>query len=599
MEKRFDILVMSVVTLIMASGCQENETVYNGERLCTVQASFGDNTTRVGLVQDANSRDMITKWQEDDRINVILMKGTEYIDLGTVPIHDISENGKNCFFQYALPEDFDASEGYRLSCFTNNCKPVIIDGDVFYNASLIRMPISQFKARVMFDEYVQEENCFGSFLHYGTYELFHITNKSDKSINFSLSSFEADKCWYKETGGIRLYDNEFVVDNRFEKIIKSPSVTIPANSSDIIVSWYIPNGLKMQNARIVAEIDGKYVHSTNTKSSNVTLCTGVAYHMYATWDGNELKWGKGEETPAEAIDLGLPSGTLWASYNVGAQSPEDPGGYYAWGETEPKSNYTWGTYKRCDGDEATVYDIGSSIGMTKYDVAHVRWGGKWRIPSKDIFEELKKKCSSEWTQLNGQWGMRFTGPNGNSIFMPAAGYYYFSYPGIDYGNRCCYWSDNEYSNNTQALFLLYDDEKTKFGMYLYEKYVGLSVRPVQYVENPVEVEYDEGICSDYYPENNAKLEKPYANQVGFNVTFPWNGVLNIDIDYSDQPSMIPSTRVARICLDGSYGTVQSVLWLIDGLQSNKKYYWQVSYFDFESECYRKCSPIMSFTTSSE
>lgn len=410
MEKRFDILVMSVVTLIMASGCQENETVYNGERLCTVQASFGDNTTRVGLVQDANSRDMITKWQEDDRINVILMKGTEYIDLGTVPIHDISENGKNCFFQYALPEDFDASEGYRLSCFTNNCKPVIIDGDVFYNASLIRMPISQFKARVMFDEYVQEENCFGSFLHYGTYELFHITNKSDKSINFSLSSFEADKCWYKEMGGIRLYDNEFVVDNRFEKIIKSPSVTIPANSSDIIVSWYIPNGLKMQNARIVAEIDGKYVHSTNTKSSNVTLCTGVAYHMYATWDGNELKWG---------------------------------------------------------------------------------------------------------------------------------------------------------------------------------------------VENPVEVEYDEGICSDYYPENNAKVGKVYGIHVGCNVTFPWNGVLNIDIDYSDQPSMIPSTRVARICLDGSYGTVQSVNALIEGLQSNKKYYWQVSYFDFESECYRKCSPIMSFTTSSE
>lgn len=415
MEKRFDILILSVITLIMASGCQENDTVYSGERLCTVQASFGDNTTRVGLVQDANSRDMITKWQEDDRINVILMKGTEYIDLGTVPIHDISENGKNCVFQYALPDDFDASEGYRLSCFTNNCKPVIIDGDVFYNASLIRLPISEFKARVMFDEYVQEENCFGSFLHYGTYELFHITNKSDKSINFSLGSFEADKCWYKETGGIRLYDNEFVVDNRFEKIIQSPSVTIPANSSDIIVSWYIPNGWKIQNARIVAEIDGEYVHSTNTKSSNVTLCTGVAYHMYATWDGNELKWGKGEDA-----------------------------------------------------------------------------------------------------------------------------------------------------------------------------------------DQPVEVDYVEGICSDFYPENNAILESCNGSSLSCLVTFPWNGTMVMEICISEQPSMTPMTKAARISLTGSYGTVNSgCSTFYDGLEANKKYYWQVNYFDFESECFKRCSPIMSFTTGSD
>ena len=475
---------------------------------------------------------------------------------------------------------------------------MIIDGDVFYNASLIRMPISQFKVRVMFDEYVQEENCFGSFLHYGTYELFHITNKSDKSINFSLSSFEADKCWYKETGGIRLYDNEFVVDNRFEKIIKSPSVTIPANSSDIIVSWYIPNGLKMQNARIVAEIDGKYVHSTNTKSSNVTLCTGVAYHMYATWDGNELKWGKGEETPAEAIDLGLPSGTLWASYNVGAQSPEDPGGYYAWGETEQKYVFTWGTYKRCDGDEATVYDIGNNIGMTKYDVAHVCWGGKWRMPSNRHYDELKQKCSSEWTQFNGQWGMRFTGPNGNSIFMPAAGCFY-SNSVIRNGDVGYYWSEDISTDiNKNAMLLKLDKDGTINGMQ-WDRYIGLSVRPVQYTDQPVELDYVEGICSNYYPENNAKVGKVYGVFVECNVTFPWNGVLNIDIDYSDQPSMIPSTRVARICLDGSYGTVQSVRGLIDGLQSNKKYYWQVSYFDFESECYRKCSPIMSFTTGSD
>ncbi len=283
---------MSVITLLVVNGCNEIESVFRGENLRTVQASFEDKTTRVSLVPAANSADMITKWQQDDRIHVILMNGTQYIDVGRVPVRDISENGKSCIFQYALPKELESVAGYGLSCFTDICSPEIIDGDVYYNASLMRMPISQFKARVMFDQYVEEENCFGSFTHYGTYELLHVTNNSDKDISFSLCGFEADLRWYKEVGGIRLFDKSMIVDFRFEKTEKSPTITIPAHSSDIIVSWYIPNGNTIQEATLVAEIDGEFIHSTNTISSNVTLCTGIAYHMYVTWNGGELKFEK-------------------------------------------------------------------------------------------------------------------------------------------------------------------------------------------------------------------------------------------------------------------------------------------------------------------
>ena len=96
---------MSVITLLVVNGCNEIESVFRGENLRTVQASFEDKTTRVSLVPAANSADMITKWQQDDRIHVILMNGTQYIDVGRVPVRDISENGKSCIFQYALPKE--------------------------------------------------------------------------------------------------------------------------------------------------------------------------------------------------------------------------------------------------------------------------------------------------------------------------------------------------------------------------------------------------------------------------------------------------------------------------------------------------------------
>lgn len=124
---------------------------------------------------------------------------------------------------------------------------------------------------------------------------------------------------------------------------------------------------------------------------------------------------------AEAIDLGLPSGTKWASWNIGASAPEEFGGYYAWGETEEKDFYDWSNYSHCDGDFRSCHYIGYDIAGTEYDVAHVKWGGSWRMPTEDQIDELTDNCFLDFIDEVGKKGIVFTGPSGASIFLPAAG----------------------------------------------------------------------------------------------------------------------------------------------------------------------------------
>ena len=115
----------------------------------------------------------------------------------------------------------------------------------------------------------------------------------------------------------------------------------------------------------------------------------------------------------EWVDLGL--SVLWATCNVGASNPSDYGGYYAWGETTTKSSYT--------EDNSRTYEVsmGDISGNPQYDAATANWGSGWRMPTEAELEELEDKCDWEWTRQGGSNGYKVTGPNGNSIFLPAAG----------------------------------------------------------------------------------------------------------------------------------------------------------------------------------
>ena len=133
----------------------------------------------------------------------------------------------------------------------------------------------------------------------------------------------------------------------------------------------------------------------------------------------------------EYVDLGLPSGTKWATCNVGANNPWEYGDFYAWGETEEKQDYSWETYKWCNGTHDTMTKYCTDVVYGKVDnktvldpgddVARVKWGGTWRMPTAEEMCELYKEGTWEWTVLNGVNGYKVTGPNGNCIFLPAAG----------------------------------------------------------------------------------------------------------------------------------------------------------------------------------
>ena len=223
---------------------------------------------------------------------------------------------------------------------------------------------------------------------------------------------------------------------------------------------------------------------------NITDVILLVNYILGQNNGSGNGSGNGGNATGVAIDLGLPSGTKWASCNIGATKPEEYGGYYAWGETEEKEVYTEVTYKYATGVDATGVDtngdgwydeggsyqsLGDDISGTDYDVAHVRWSGNWCMPTKDDINELLGNCTSEWTTLNGVNGYKFTGPNGNSIFLPAAGYRWGGYLNFAGGNGY-YWSSPQDPNSYGAYFL-YFYSGTAYWDFRY-RCRGQSVRPV-------------------------------------------------------------------------------------------------------------------------
>ena len=183
-----------------------------------------------------------------------------------------------------------------------------------------------------------------------------------------------------------------------------------------------------------------------------------------------------EVIPDDGIDLGLPSGTKWASYNVGATKPEEYGGYYSWGETEERDQYYFTTYSLCDGTVSSCHDIGENISGTEYDVAHVKWGGEWCMPTKDDFQELVYTCDYKETTRNGVKGYQFTGPNGKYIFLPYTGYCWNT-ENSKAGSEGSYWSATQTTSVNKAHEMSFKKDEVLWNCYI-NRFAGLTVRPV-------------------------------------------------------------------------------------------------------------------------
>lgn len=218
------------------------------------------------------------------------------------------------------------------------------------------------------------------------------------------------------------------------------------------------------------------VHSVISSCTNIVITnttTGDSYYRY--FDGNMVKsgnsyyytiptttnlhgWSKsnvatGKVNGYEYVDLGLLEGTKWARVNLGASSESDPGNYYAWGETAPKSSYSSSNYTYSgDGDLS-----GSA------DAATVNWGSGWRMPTLSEFQSLYNNCVCSSITLNGMSGYMYVGKNGKSIFLPATGYYgetkltnpdylYF-WTSDSESSYAIYWDGSWYSGATRPLGL--------------------------------------------------------------------------------------------------------------------------------------------------
>jgi uncharacterized protein (TIGR02145 family) len=253
---------------------------------------------------------------------------------------------------------------------------------------------------------------------------------------------------------------------------------------------------------VTAAFEGFAVNGDIIKSSN-----GNAQYSRGRWNGSvtDLDPGQGYiyvSAPGSAdrvlsfaqfdyVDLGLPSGLLWATCNVGANAPEDYGDYFAWGETQPKSDYRWDTYQYCNGSENTLikYCTNSEYGNNGYvdnlttllpedDAATANWGEGWRMPTDGEWQELYNNTTMTWTQQNGVNGRLFTASNGNSLFLPAAGYRPHS--SLDYaGSYGDYWSSSLYYTGNPSRAWFFRFHSGNYDMYISLRCYGQSVRAVR------------------------------------------------------------------------------------------------------------------------
>ena len=200
----------------------------------------------------------------------------------------------------------------------------------------------------------------------------------------------------------------------------------PSNATNKSVSWKSSStsvATVSANGMITAVSPGTATITATTVDGNYTASCTVTVTNNTS----------GTENGHDYVDLGLPSGLRWATCNIGASSPEGYGNYYAWGETTTKSDYSWSSYKWCNGNYYTItkYNGNSSLGLVDNktvlelsdDAARQNWGGRWRMPTQSECQELKDNCIWTWGTQGGKSGFIVTSKtNGNSIFLPNAGY---------------------------------------------------------------------------------------------------------------------------------------------------------------------------------
>lgn len=307
--------------------------------------------------------------------------------------------------------------------------------------------------------------------------LFAIAAVATAAVSFALANDDETMVITRNNGKIHaIHTNEIEKVTVSEYELAEKFYDLSADT--LLVHDTINNYVELHDTTIIVETE--QIHDSIFLTDTLYITEFVHDTIYvASGTGNGIHEGH------EYVDLGLPSRLMWATCNIGAIYSEEYGAYIAWGETQNKSEYSWSTYQWCNGKMNTItkYCTTESVGIVDNitelelvdDIADVRWGGLWRMPTQEDWDELINNCICAESYENGIKGIRVTGFNGKSIFLPASGYKHGSNNG-NIGSFGYYWSSSLYYNSNYAYGVLFSVGNV--GMREFERCCGLSVRPV-------------------------------------------------------------------------------------------------------------------------
>ncbi len=504
-------VLIPLFALILGCSREIDHDVITMEGEFTLYATSGEKETRTVLQQDGS-----IFWSPADCINVF------YGD----------ESGKFTS---------DNTEAVAFAEFTGSLGSITIDGQTEFYAAYPYSAATRFSSNTRSISLTlpsEQEAVEGTFAD----ELFVSVAKSNEftlhfqnvcgGVKFSLTRGDIRKVVFKGNNGEYLTGRlaiEFASDGKpyvADVTDGKTAVTLVAPGGEAFKagSWYylvlVPQILRQG---YTIELYTDELVETISSSSSVTV--------------RRSAWGVlknlAPSTPVvqDAVDLGL--SVMWATCNLGSTTPEGYGDFYAWGETEPKEEYEWETYKWCtesyvvtkychnplDGfkgytDKKTILDL-------EDDAAYVTLEGKWRMPTKEEFDELHEKCSWKWTTWNGIEGNLVTGPSGQAIFLPAAGYWDDPEPGL-VGESGYYWTSSLEEMSSSSYAHAFRSRAMYSSLDLLFRFDGLSIRPVYaYKDVPVETVGLDKTSMEMIVEESIRLDATVSPENATNKAVSW------------------------------------------------------------------------------
>lgn len=458
--KKTILSVIALSALAMLAGCKK-ENKENGKAAFKASIEQQAAPNRTSLEPGADNQAEIF-WTTGDQINIINAGGTPTI--GTLQTGAGSTEGS-----FSVDENYDLTGPYKAvypssGTFSGNTLTLVLpETQNLAGASATFANGANPMVAVSDDENLGFKNlcgCLGLSLTGNNVHItsIKITDADGQKLN---GTFTAD-CTANEP--VLVYTG---TDGSAD-VTLTCDTTLTAESTQFFI--VLPVGA-LAHGFTMDIYDGG---TTPIFSQSTTTATTIARNQVNVM--NELPVTPAPADEHEYVDLGLPSGQLWATCNVGADSPEGYGGYFAWGETQTKDTYYWNTYAHGTENALTKYCTLSDYGLNGFtdnlttlesgdDVATVLWGADWRMPTKEEWEELLNNTTHTMTTQGGVVGRLFTATNGNTLFLPAAGYY--QHGNLDFAGIVGeYWSNllktdlqpvNNPDNQSNATYLYFTE----------------------------------------------------------------------------------------------------------------------------------------------